>query len=320
MNTDLMREAAKEFMLRHGKKIKSIMPDEEERGQYLGALFLEMEQNGVLQTCSQESIFEVALNLAHTGLNPASVYQEVHVYPFGGKNAVEKKATMVIGYRGMIALAIRSGMVEDIHADIVYQGDRFEHNLGSAPFITHEKTLDHDTKQAQFYYAAAALKNGLWKVYVMTRNEADAFKNKIAGPYSLWHDASNFDAMARKQCIRMLLNLLPKRPMYARAIAAEERLETPKLLEEPKANRAPAIDTQEAKKISYDNEHMKQIQKLARKLNKSSVEIEDLYTQNGGDSTKVLAELQKLEAAQGQNESEKKAEAEAEEGSTIESK
>lgn len=289
------------FFRKHGKDVGLIIDDEKARNRYLSAIFLEMQRNGVIDSCTPESIFEVILNLADTGLNPVSHYQEVHIYPF------KDQATMVVGYRGMIALAVNSGMVKDIHAEVVYDGDYFEHNLGTGQQIVHRKSTDHNLNAPLFVYAVARLNDDTWKVFVWTMAEAKAFKAKVARAKSLWHDPQNFLPMAKKQVIRMLLNLVPKRgETFTKAMYAEEQAE---YAAETELKR----DDNRAEAAAPDV--TKGIQQKAKQLQLPSAKIKELFAKYENDAEAVEAELDDMIEVDAQINAEAEAAQVAENGS-----
>jgi recombination protein RecT len=64
-----------------------------------------------LRECTQESVFKCLLDLSAMGLEPDA--RHAHLIPYG------KECTLVIDYKGLVALVRRSGEVAKIHADVV---------------------------------------------------------------------------------------------------------------------------------------------------------------------------------------------------------
>jgi recombinational DNA repair protein RecT len=56
------------------------------------------------------------------------------------------QAKFIPGYRGLIVLARRSGEISNIYAEAVYEGDRFEVELGLTPKLLHVPNYDSDER------------------------------------------------------------------------------------------------------------------------------------------------------------------------------
>ena len=50
----------------------------------------------------------------------------------------KREATFIIGYKGMIDLARRSGHIQSIYAHAVHENDEFEYELGLHPKLEHK--------------------------------------------------------------------------------------------------------------------------------------------------------------------------------------
>jgi recombination protein RecT len=110
-----------------------------------------------------------------------------------------------IGYKGIIQLAMRTGQYRDLNAGIVYEGVKVERDMlsGRVSF-----SGDPASDKPQGYFAFFRLLNGFEKPLYMTVAEVDAhakrFSKSYGFPNSTWK--TNFDAMAIKTCLRLLLS------------------------------------------------------------------------------------------------------------------
>src|SRR5207237_3100542 len=75
----------------------------------------------------------------------------------------------IVGYRGYVELAFRSGLVKDVSASLVYKGESFDFREGTRPFLDHvplspddraRKNMDGDSGTIIAAYAVARLKTG----------------------------------------------------------------------------------------------------------------------------------------------------------------
>lgn len=85
-----------------------------------------------LAECSPQSVLSCFMTCSALGLEPSNVdgLGRAYVLPFYNKKSGGMEATFIMGYRGMIDLARRSGQLVDISARAVHQGDEFSYSYG----------------------------------------------------------------------------------------------------------------------------------------------------------------------------------------------
>ncbi|MDK4605731.1 recombinase RecT, partial [Kingella kingae] len=66
----------------------------------------------------------------------------------------------IIGYRGMIDLARRSGQIISLSARAVYENDEFSYEYGLHEDLKHKPYEDGDSGALTHVYAVAKLKDG----------------------------------------------------------------------------------------------------------------------------------------------------------------
>jgi recombinational DNA repair protein RecT len=138
------------------------------------------------------------------GLEPGFM-NEAWLIPYG------KECTAQTGYMGLIKCAMRSGEVEYIHPNVVYEGDIFDEELGSERKLIHKPMRKVGAKPI-LYYAVAKLKTGgsVWEV--MSVEQIEAHRDQYAKGHrradSAWN--TNFDGMAKKTVVKKVCKYLPK--------------------------------------------------------------------------------------------------------------
>jgi recombination protein RecT len=179
-----------------------------------------------LAQCSPQSFLGAVIQCAQLGLEPGSALGHVYIIPFdkwvkknGAWVLAETVATVILGYRGMIDLARRSGQIESIEAWPVYIGDRFECTLGLDPNLIHAPDWENAGRTVsdnlRFVYAVAKLKDGGKQFAVMSRAEVEMIRDrtfaknrvdaaKYDGPWK-----TDFEQMALKTVVRRLFKFLP---------------------------------------------------------------------------------------------------------------
>lgn len=177
-----------------------------------------------LLKCAPESFYGAVLQCAALGLEPGSALGHCYLLPFGnGKDKSGRpNAQLIIGYRGMIDLARRSGQIISLQAWTVHAQDTFNYQLGLEPDIQHVPASTADRGPVTHVYAVAKLKGGGIQFEVMSRAEIEKVRSTSkAGNSGPW--ASHWDEMAKKTVIRRLFKYLPVSIEAVRAVEIDEK-------------------------------------------------------------------------------------------------
>lgn len=176
-----------------------------------------------LLQCNTASLLGAVMQAAQLGLEPGSALGHCYLLPFGNGKAADglSNAQLIIGYRGMIDLARRSGQLVSIGAYVVREGDEFSWELGLHPDIKHVPAPDSEDKPVTHVYAVANLKDGGVQFEVMTRKSIEIVRSQSkAGTKGPW--VTHWEEMAKKTVIRRLFKYLPISIEAARAIQVDE--------------------------------------------------------------------------------------------------
>lgn len=131
-----------------------------------------------------------------------------YIVPRRARKGEPARLQLEIGYRGMLHLARRAGIVSAF-GEVVYDGDRFEVHRGTDPRIEHAPTYTN-RGDAICVYAVARLAEGVFEFEVLTLDEVDlARKKSTAQNGTAWRD--HWAEMAKKTALRRLLKRLPVR-------------------------------------------------------------------------------------------------------------
>ena len=204
-------------------------------------IWTECRKNPELIKATPESIISACMTAAQLNLEIGGHLGQAYLVPFeenkktGPKEWTKvKSAQLIIGYRGLITLARKSGDMVSLNAYAVYSEDEFSYQLGLHPDIHHVPSAKADRGNLIYVYAVANFVGGGVQFEVMSRAEIEQIRNaskgwvaakKSADKYnkqikSPW--ATNFDEMAKKTVIRRLAKYLPLSVEAARAIAVDE--------------------------------------------------------------------------------------------------
>lgn len=181
----------------------------------------ECRKTPTLMNCNQESFFGAVLQCAQLGLEPGSALGHCYLVPFGNGKAKDGRPNcqLIIGYRGMIDLARRSGQIVSINAYCVHEKDEFTYELGLHPDIKHRPSPLADRGPVTYVYAVAVLKGGGVQFEVMSRAEIEAVRSQSkADPW-----VKHWEEMARKTTVRKLFKYLPVSIEAVRAMEVDEK-------------------------------------------------------------------------------------------------
>lgn len=195
----------------------------------------EMRKVPKLGQCDPMSFLGAVIQCAQLGLEPGNALGHAYILPFdkrekinGQWKTVRTEAQVIIGYRGMIDLARRSGQIVSIDARAVYDGDKFECVLGLDAKVDHVPDWQNpnraDASKLRFVYAVAKLKDGGVQFDVMSRSEVEGIrarsKSADNGPW-----VTDFAAMAIKTVVRRLFKFLPVSIEMQTAVGLDEMAE-----------------------------------------------------------------------------------------------
>lgn len=162
-----------------------------------------------LRQADVASLLGGVMQAAQLGLEPGLLGQ-CYLLPFKNNRKGITEVQFIIGYKGMIDLARRSGHIQSIYAHAVYENDEFEYELGLNPTLKHVPSFDSDRGEFLGSYAVAHFKDGGYQMEFMPKAEIEKRRNASPGgrsKYSPWNNY--YEEMANKTVIRHMWNYLP---------------------------------------------------------------------------------------------------------------
>jgi recombination protein RecT len=181
--------------------------------------------NPKLANCTPASFMASIMACAQLGLEPNSPLGQAYLIPYENRRQGTTTCQLILGYQGMIDLAIRSGRVTSVKASIVREGDTFEVEHGLHEKLVHRPSGDDDAPMTHVY-AVARIKDGdpvftvLSKQAVEKRRLRGASGKGISTPWD-----TDYESMALKCAVRALWKWLPKSAEMANAQIADETRE-----------------------------------------------------------------------------------------------
>lgn len=192
----------------------------------MASVLVEVDKIPALEKCSVKSVIGSAVEIARMGLEIGGTLGDAFILPYG------KKAIPVVGYKGLVNLVMRSGLVKHVDAQAVYENDLFDYELGTDPWVKFRPNLK-SRGELLCFYAAAVLASGGKVVEVMTLEQVNSIRDKSSGyQYAKANGITdnpwmtNYAEMGRKTAIRRITKRVPKGAIpLNRAMELEEAME-----------------------------------------------------------------------------------------------
>jgi recombination protein RecT len=207
-------------------------------------------QNPKVQQCSGMSILSALMTASALGLDLTPQLGQCFIIPYdnrkkdGNKFVTVTEAQFQLGYRGVIALAMRSGELARVTAEVVCERDYFRYSKGLNPVLDHQESTDEDRGAITHVYAVANFINGgyafeVWPVGKVVSHAKKTSKsyykdeysrdgkrtgNKIINDRSPWH--TDFESMAKKTLIMAIWKYLPLSTEVMLAATTDETIKT----------------------------------------------------------------------------------------------
>lgn len=201
-------------------RFRDLLPEGMKPEKIVRTTLLAVAANEKLRRCSPLSVLAAVMECARLGLEPGGILGHAYLVPYEDKKAGIVNCQLVLGYRGMLELALRSDHVDTVEARPVYAGDDFDYRYGLEPRL-HHVPAPRDRGKVVASYAIAVL--GAAKVFwVVEREDIDLARSK-SRQQGIWNESEG--AMAAKTAIRRLFKFLPTSVEVQEAIARDVQAE-----------------------------------------------------------------------------------------------
>lgn len=204
-------------------RIKDVMPKHMSPERMFQIALSAINTTPKLAECSPATILSCIMKCSALGLEPSAVdgLGRAYILPYRSKQGMQ--AQMIIGYKGMLDLARRSGQIKDISARAVYEGDEFDYSFGLDEHLSHKPAArEHkDGEKPTHVYMVAHFKDGGHYMDVMTFQEVEAIRKRSkAANNGPW--VTDYEAMAKKTVIRRAFPYLPVSVEAMNAAASDD--------------------------------------------------------------------------------------------------
>jgi len=163
---------------------------------YISSVLLLVRNTEALQKCTVESVVTSALRAATLRLSVDPATKQAYLVPFAGK------ATLIVGWKGLYDMAVRTGKYRFINVAEVKAGYTINFDI-----ITGLPKMEPEEGVEGGWVGSFELMTGYGKTIYMTYSDIEAHKKKFAKGYekkdSAWQ--TNLKTMQRKTVLRALL-------------------------------------------------------------------------------------------------------------------
>jgi len=190
------------------------------------AMLAASRQPRLLQ-CTPASFLEAVIMGAEVGLDFGGATGQGYLVPYkNGKLSAKAgrgiyEAKFVPGYQGFIELAYRSGRVSYVDAELVYENDEYDFQLGADPKLIHKPCLGGPRGKVVFAYTVVYMAGSdRPKLEIMSLDDLERIrlrsKSKDDGPW-----VTDVAEMQRKTVLRRAFKWIPKTPEILAAMEAD---------------------------------------------------------------------------------------------------
>jgi len=181
-----------------------------------------------LGQCEPMSFLGALMQCASLGLEPNTILGHAYMIPFDNKRKGVTEVQVVIGYKGLIDLARRSGHITSLSANIHYSDDElWEYEEGTEARLRHRPGMMQGEKLHA--YAIAKFTDGghayvvlPWAKVMEIRDGSQGYQTakRYGKKDSPW--IAHEDEMAKKTAVRALAKYLPLSVEFADAMQMDD--------------------------------------------------------------------------------------------------
>lgn len=206
------------------KVLPKILPPE----RFCRVLLTAMNKNPALAEAlndsrNQASVLSAFMRCAEMGLEPDGRRAVINCYKKGNTGTYD--VTLIPMYQGLAELAMRSGLISNIHCDKVCENDDFSWENGE---IKHKIDFRKPRGAAYAFYCIVKFKDGSIKTETMSLEEVNEIRDRSTAYQSAkkygktcpWN--TDYSEMAKKSVFRRCSKWLPLSPEQRAAIEADD--------------------------------------------------------------------------------------------------
>ena len=194
------------------KMINNTLQDPKRAQRFIASITSAVATNPALQDCDPPTILSGALLGESLGLSPSPQLGQYYLVPFRNNRKGCNDAQFVLGYKGYVQLALRSGYYKHLNVIAVKAGElvRFDPLTEDVEIDLNPDELAREASSTVGYLAMFEYLNGFRKTIYWSREKMEAHALRYSKGYAakkgytFWE--KDFDAMAFKTMLRQLIS------------------------------------------------------------------------------------------------------------------
>lgn len=191
-----------------------------------------VNENALLKKCTPASVFTAVMQSAETGLELGSAMGHAYLVPYYNGQEKRYEAKFIPGYKGLLDLVRRSGLVKDVQVELRYEKDGWEREGGLEPKFRHVPFEGAERGKEKGAYCIIRFKDGGTQATYMTTAEINAIRDGVLAKQknvakSPW--TTNWGEMAKKTVVRRACKTAPVSREVAVALSQMDEADTKKL-------------------------------------------------------------------------------------------
>ena len=198
------------------KLINRTLQDENRAKRFIASISSAVAANTALQECDAGTILAGALLGESLNLSPSPQLGQYYLVPFKDTKNKRTVATFILGYKGYVQLALRSGMYRKLNVMAIKKGElvRYDPLAEEIEVNLIQDELQRETAETVGYYAMFEYVNGFRKTLYWSRTKMEQHALRYSAgyksdrknntKYTFW--SKNFDDMAYKTMLRQLIS------------------------------------------------------------------------------------------------------------------
>lgn len=196
--------------------INNTLKDRNTANRFIASIVSAVSATPALAECEARSIISAALLGEGLKLSPSPQLGQYYLVPFNDNKNDKKTAQFILGYKGYIQLAIRSGYYKKLNVLPIKQGEliRFDPLEEDIEVQLIQDEREREQAETMGYYAMFEYSNGFRKAIYWSKDKMEshalryskgyASDKKNGRAYTFW--SKDFDGMACKTMLRQLIS------------------------------------------------------------------------------------------------------------------
>lgn len=171
-----------------------------------------------LGKCEPASVFAAVIQASQLGLEPDTLGR-AYLIPYG------RECQFVPGWKGLVDLINRAGTAT-VWTGAVFEGDKFDYQLGDSPFVKHIPIGEDDPAKLTHVYAVGRVKGAEWPVIEVwpvarVKKHRDRY-NKVGNRH---YSFANWEMYARKVVLLQVIKYMPASAELSAAVSLSDAAE-----------------------------------------------------------------------------------------------